>query len=302
MSPEQLRGGDVDARTRPLLARRRAVRDADAQAAVRCADADGDAAQAPVRGRSRRPASAGPAGLARPRALVLQALSAAREERPPARRRCAGRCSARALARRGRGPEPRTGSRRRILPRRPSRGPSPGAAATAGAPPENPATPPPPTPPPSLEVAPSPRTSVDGAPLTERTRSRPGAPAPRERHAYDGVAAGGRLVREAGRESHRAAARAGRALPREEGRPDGDDTPGRSASSSRSSSHHRRIGRAFSRGATPSTDARRRPVNGAHPSLPTMPAADWDPAVLDRARHDLATYLGPLARVIVSRV
>jgi serine/threonine-protein kinase len=32
------------------------------------------------------------------------------------------------------------------------------------------------------------------------------------------------------------------------------------------------------------------------------PAASWDPAVLDRARRDLAVHMGPLARVIVRRV
>jgi len=31
-------------------------------------------------------------------------------------------------------------------------------------------------------------------------------------------------------------------------------------------------------------------------------AASWDPALLDRARHDLAVYMGPLARIIVRRV
>lgn len=32
------------------------------------------------------------------------------------------------------------------------------------------------------------------------------------------------------------------------------------------------------------------------------PAREWDPAVLARARQELAAYLGPLARVIVRRV
>jgi serine/threonine-protein kinase len=35
---------------------------------------------------------------------------------------------------------------------------------------------------------------------------------------------------------------------------------------------------------------------------PTTPAAVWDPALLDRARRDLAVHLGPLARVIVRRI
>jgi eukaryotic-like serine/threonine-protein kinase len=38
------------------------------------------------------------------------------------------------------------------------------------------------------------------------------------------------------------------------------------------------------------------------PVTPVTPVASWDPAVLDRARRDLAAYVGPLARVIVRRV
>jgi serine/threonine-protein kinase len=34
----------------------------------------------------------------------------------------------------------------------------------------------------------------------------------------------------------------------------------------------------------------------------SMPAVSWDPAVLDRARRDLAVHMGPLARIIVQRV
>jgi serine/threonine protein kinase len=44
--------------------------------------------------------------------------------------------------------------------------------------------------------------------------------------------------------------------------------------------------------------ARERPGTPAPPT----PAAAWDPAVLDRARRDLAVHLGPLARIIVRRV
>jgi serine/threonine protein kinase len=40
----------------------------------------------------------------------------------------------------------------------------------------------------------------------------------------------------------------------------------------------------------------------ALPSATPVAAAAWDPAVLDRARRDLATYVGPLARIIVRRV
>jgi serine/threonine protein kinase len=38
------------------------------------------------------------------------------------------------------------------------------------------------------------------------------------------------------------------------------------------------------------------------PLPPTTPPDAWDPAVLARARQDLAAYLGPLARIIVRRV
>ena len=49
-------------------------------------------------------------------------------------------------------------------------------------------------------------------------------------------------------------------------------------------------------GAPPSP--RERP---AAPATATLPAVDWDPAVLDCARDALAAYLGPLARVLVRR-
>jgi len=39
----------------------------------------------------------------------------------------------------------------------------------------------------------------------------------------------------------------------------------------------------------------------AAPATATIPAVDWDPAVLDGARDALAAYLGPLARVLVRR-
>jgi serine/threonine-protein kinase len=35
---------------------------------------------------------------------------------------------------------------------------------------------------------------------------------------------------------------------------------------------------------------------------PTTPVREWDPAVLDRARTELATHVGPLARVLVRRL
>jgi eukaryotic-like serine/threonine-protein kinase len=38
------------------------------------------------------------------------------------------------------------------------------------------------------------------------------------------------------------------------------------------------------------------------PPRPVTPAAAWDPAVLDRARRDLAVHLGPLAGIIVQRL
>lgn len=38
------------------------------------------------------------------------------------------------------------------------------------------------------------------------------------------------------------------------------------------------------------------------PPTTTTPPAVWDPAMLERARRDLAVHLGPLARVIVRRV
>jgi len=40
----------------------------------------------------------------------------------------------------------------------------------------------------------------------------------------------------------------------------------------------------------------------ATPAAAAAPAVAWDPALLDRARRDLAVHLGPLARVIVRRV
>jgi len=40
----------------------------------------------------------------------------------------------------------------------------------------------------------------------------------------------------------------------------------------------------------------------ATPAAEAAPAMAWDPALLDRARRDLAVHLGPLARVIVRRV
>jgi serine/threonine-protein kinase len=44
------------------------------------------------------------------------------------------------------------------------------------------------------------------------------------------------------------------------------------------------------------------PARERRPVTPTTPARAWDPAVLDRARSDLAVHVGPLARIIVRRV
>jgi serine/threonine-protein kinase len=49
----------------------------------------------------------------------------------------------------------------------------------------------------------------------------------------------------------------------------------------------------------PPAAPRERP--GTPPATATLPAIDWDPAVLDGAREALAAYLGPLARVLVRR-
>jgi eukaryotic-like serine/threonine-protein kinase len=294
MSPEQLRGGDVDARSDlfslgvvlyEMLTHKLPF---DAQTPMEMLHKHLSEPIPPPSKRRGRPVSPELEGL------VLQALSAARDARPASAEAMRGELLGAALSL-AEDDDLEQGLATEILPpREPSRPVATPRRAT-------------PTPPRSEAVRtppPSSRTPVDATagrktPPTERTRSRPGVP--RRESGSDTTASGLSFEK---RVEKRIAPLLGPVAPYLVKKV--------SLTAATRQDFCQQLAvfipspqdrKAFLTWCVAQTDApaatRERPPTLA---LPTTPAADWDPAVLARARHDLATYLGPLARVIVSRV
>jgi serine/threonine-protein kinase len=296
MSPEQLRGGDVDVRSDlfslgvvlyEMLTHKLPF---DAQTPMEMLHKHLSEPIPPPSKRRGRPVSP------ELEALVLQALSAARDARPASAEAMREELLGAALSL-AEDDDLEQGLATEILPpREPSR-PVPTPRRVTPTPPRSEAarTPPPPS------RTPENATAGRKTPLTERTRSRPGLP---RREGGSDTTGSQRTLPFEKRVEERIAPLLGPVAPHLVRKVSLTATTRQDFCQQLAgyitSPQDRKVFLAWcvaQTGAPAST--RERPPTLA---LPKTPAAEWDPAVLARARHDLATYLGPLARVIVSRV